>query len=311
MPDWAGRIWVVSTSGVVVTLDPASGRTRSTDLSSPISNSFAVDETGGVYIAADDALYRLDAAADGTPRQTWRQPYRNSGRSRSRARPRPGRAPRPRVMGRHYVAITDNADPMNVVDRQARPSACAGPRTVCTQPVFAKGGSATDNSLIGTARSVVVENNFGYCGLTATMGGSTSPGLARVDLDAGGRGCRVAWISSERAPSVVPKLSLQNGLVYTYTKEPDTRTPADDPWYLTALDFRTGKTAFKRLAGLGLGFNNNYAPVTHRPRRHRVRGRARWAGGAARLARRRRAWRGRPARARSCGWRRRCTRRRR
>ncbi len=64
---------------------------------------------------------------------------------------------------------------------------------------------------------------------------------------------------------MVPKLSLQNGLVYTYTKEPDTRTPADDPWYLTALDFRTGKTAFKRLAGLGLGFNNNYAPVTIGP----------------------------------------------
>ena len=82
---------------------------------------------------------------------------------------------------------------------------------------------------------------------------------------------------------MVPKLSLQNGLVYTYTKEPDTRTPADDPWYLTALDFRTGKTIFKRLAGLGLGFNNNYAPVTLRSRRHRLRGRPGRPGGAARL----------------------------
>jgi len=33
-----------------------------------------------------------------------------------------------------------------------------------------------------------------------------------------------------------------------------------DPWYWTALDFRTGKTVFKQLAGTGsLGFNNNYA----------------------------------------------------
>ena len=94
MPDWSGRIWVVSTRGVVITVDPASGRTRSTDLRSPISNSFAVDETGGVYIVADDALYRLDAAADGTPRKTWRQAYRNSGQ-RSPARPRPDRAPPP------------------------------------------------------------------------------------------------------------------------------------------------------------------------------------------------------------------------
>lgn len=39
----------------------------------------------------------------------------------------------------------------------------------------------------------------------------------------------------------------------------------DDPRYLTAIDFRTGETVFKRLAGFGLGFNNNYAPVTIGP----------------------------------------------
>ena len=263
MPDWSGRIWVVSTRGVVITVDPASGRTRSTDLKSPISNSFAVDETGGVYIAADDALYRMDAAADGTPRRSWRQTYANSGIKKP-GQTQVGSGTTPTVMGKHYVAITDNADPMNVVIVK-RAKRVRGSRTACTQPVFGAGASATDNSLIGTARSVVVENNFGYGGLTATSGGSTTPGLARVDLNPGGRGCRVAWVSTERAPSVVPKLSLQNGLVYTYTKEPDTRTPADDPWYLTALDFRTGKTAFKRLAGMGLGFNNNYAPVSIGP----------------------------------------------
>ncbi|HYI37536.1 MAG TPA: hypothetical protein VEX39_13055 [Thermoleophilaceae bacterium] len=263
MPDWSGRIWVVSTRGVVVTVDPVSGRMRSTNLGSPISNSFAVDETGGVYIAADDALHRLDAAADGTPRRTWRQPYRNSG-IRKPGQTQTGSGTTPTVMGRHHVAITDNADPMNVVIVK-RAKRVRGPRTVCTQPVFQAGASATDNSLIGTARSVVVENNFGYGGVGATSGGSTTPGLARVDLAPGGKGCRVAWVSRERAPSVVPKLSLQNGLVYTYTKEPDRRTPPDDPWYLTALDFRTGRTVFKRLAGVGLGFNNNYAPVTIGP----------------------------------------------
>jgi hypothetical protein len=263
MPDWSGRIWAVSTRGVVVTVDPASGRTRSTNLGSPVSNSFAVDETGGVYIAADDALYRLDAAGDGTPLRTWRQPYRNSGIKKP-GQTQAGSGTTPTVMGKHYVSITDNDDPMNVVIVK-RAKRVSGPRTVCTQPVFAKGAGATDNSLIGTARSVVVENNFGYGGIGATMGGSTTAGLARVDLTADGRGCRVRWISTERAPSVVPKLSLHNGLVYTYTKEPDARTPPDDPWYLTALDFRTGRTAFKRLAGLGLGFNNNYAPVSIGP----------------------------------------------
>ena len=38
-----------------------------------------------------------------------------------------------------------------------------------------------------------------------------------------------------------------------------------DAWYLTALDFRTGRTVYRRLAGTGFGFNNNYAPVTLGP----------------------------------------------
>jgi hypothetical protein len=61
---------------------------------------------------------------------------------------------------------------------------------------------------------------------------------------------------------VVPKVSLANGLIYTYTKPPN---EAADPWYFTAIDFRTGETVFKKLAGTGLGYNNNYAPVTIGP----------------------------------------------
>jgi hypothetical protein len=62
---------------------------------------------------------------------------------------------------------------------------------------------------------------------------------------------------------VVPKLSARNGLVYTYTKDPQPSNA--DAWYLTALDFASGKTVYKRLGGEGLGFNNNYAPVTLGP----------------------------------------------
>ena len=71
------------------------------------------------------------------------------------------------------------------------------------------------------------------------------------------------WRSQERAPTVVPKLSAANGIVYTYTKDP--RPDGADAWYLTALDFRTGRTLWKRLGGEGLGHNNNYAPVTLGP----------------------------------------------
>ena len=86
---------------------------------------------------------------------------------------------------------------------------------------------------------------------------NVAPGLARVDLKRHGRGCRLVWTNrSVSAPTVVPKLSLANGLIYIYSK------PAGplDPWYWTALDFRTGKVVYKQLAGTGgFSYNNNYA----------------------------------------------------
>jgi hypothetical protein len=39
----------------------------------------------------------------------------------------------------------------------------------------------------------------------------------------------------------------------------------DDAWFLTAIDYRTGRTVYRRLAGTGLGYNNNFAPVTIGP----------------------------------------------
>jgi hypothetical protein len=139
----------------------------------------------------------------------------------------------------------------------------AGGREICRQAVFEKGASATDNSLVGAGHSIVVESNYGYTGPTSVMEGRrTTPGVERIDIERDGRGCRTVWHSDETSPTVVPKLSLRNGLVYVYTQGED---DTDDPWYLTAIDFRTGKTAWKRLTGQGLGFNNNYAPVTIGP----------------------------------------------
>src|SRR3954465_12542648 len=163
-------------------------------------------------------------------------------------------------MGDDLVAITDNADPMDIVVMK-RSREIVGPRTVCTVPVFEKGASDTDNSLIATDSAMVVENNYGYSGPSATeQARTTTGGLERVCVDRATGRCTKRWHADEIAPSVVAKLSRGNGLVYTYTKpkQPDNA----DGWYLTAVDWQTGKTVYKRLAGEGLGFNNNYAPVT-------------------------------------------------
>lgn len=133
----------------------------------------------------------------------------------------------------------------------------SGPRLVASVPVFGANESSTENSLIATDRSIVVENNYGYTGPQSTSGGqSSTPGLTRIDLDASGT-ASVVWTSTERIPSLVTKASLANGLIYTYTKDPGPGTT--DAWYFTAIDFHTGRTVYKQLAGTGLFFNNHYA----------------------------------------------------
>lgn len=62
---------------------------------------------------------------------------------------------------------------------------------------------------------------------------------------------------SESIPALITKMSLATGLIYTYTKPKG--PAATDPWYLTAIDFETGETVWKILAGLGVLYNNHYA----------------------------------------------------
>jgi len=256
MPDWHGRLWFASKAGVVGTVARKSGRVRSIATGEPIGNSFAVGRDGGVFIVTDEAMYRFARNRRGKPRVVWRRRYPNIGIVKPGQTER-GSGTTPTLVGRRYVAITDNADPMAVLVYDRRDG-----RQVCRQPVFQKGASSTDQSLIGTDRSLIAENNYGYSGVAATMnGGVTQPGITRVDVTKGR--CKTVWTSQERAPSVVPKLSLANGLVYTYVKPP--RQDGIDSWYLTALDFRTGRTVYRRLGGTGFGYNNNYAPVSIAP----------------------------------------------
>jgi hypothetical protein len=262
LPDWSGRIWFATIKGVVGTIDPADGAVRALNLAEAIGNSFSVDQTGGVFIVTDRAMYRFDPAPDGSPSVTWREPYPNIGIVKP-GQTEDGSGTTPNLMGTDYVAITDNADPMDIVVYR-RAKQVSGSRVLCTVPVFSKGASSTDNSLIGTGRSIIVENNYGYTGPAATINGaSTAPGIERIDINDEGTGCAPVWYSDERTPSAVPKLSLAAGLLYAYTKPP--RSDGVDAWYFTALSFRTGKTDYERLAGTGLGYNSNYAPVSIGP----------------------------------------------
>ncbi|MER5953446.1 hypothetical protein [Streptomyces sp. NPDC001893] len=266
MPDWQGRVWWVTRQGRVGTVDPAVGTVKSIQLpGEEIQNSFSVAKDG-VSIVSDHALYSFEAAADGTPKAVWRQTYdRGTGTKPGSVNQGSGTTPDLFGAGGDYVAITDNADDrMNILVYRRGRDVPDDRRLVCKVPVFGSGASTTDNSLISYGSSLVVENNYGYENITSlTFGRSVVGGVTRVDVRKDGSGCDTVWESEVRSPSTVPKLSTANGLLYFYTKDPNSL--GVDAWYLTAVDFRTGEPRWKQLAGTGIAYDNNWAPVTLGP----------------------------------------------
>ena len=265
LPDFSGRIWFVSKrNGKVGTLDRRTGHLRVKTLHEEIENSFAVGSRG-VYIVSDRRMYRFEAGRNGAPRIVWKARYKNSGIVKP-GQVDAGSGTTPTILPGGYVAITDNAEPLHVVVYRTAAKLHRGiRRIVCQVPVFGKHTGDTENSLIGTRRSLIVENNYGYQDpLGPNAGAVTKPGFARVDIKRHGKGCRKVWTNREvRAPTVVPKISTKSGLIYTYSRPPD--SSGSQGYYWTAIDFGNGKTVWSQYAGSGPGYNNNYSGLAIGP----------------------------------------------
>jgi hypothetical protein len=263
LPDFHGNVWFVTKpGGVVGVIRHGTHRIRVSHADSEIENSFAVG-SDGVYVDSERSLYRYGLGPRGGPVTTWRAAYPNS-HIHKPGQVDAGSGTTPAILPGGYTAITDNADPMDVVVYRTAARLRHGQRRlVCRVPVFHKGASDTENSLIADGRSLIVENNYGYEGYAGPdANAQTTPGFARVDVDRDGNGCHRVWQTDLlAAPSVVPKLSVKTGLVYTYVREPG----ASAQWAWAGLSLRTGRTAFIVPTGAGTLYNNNYASISLGP----------------------------------------------
>ncbi len=276
LPDSRGLLWFTTSGGADPLSEPAMVGTARPDPNvsdgctvklytlpsgESISKSFAVDpdpSRSGVFIVSDYKMYRFDNGWGGAPVLTWQEEY-DRGSHIKPGQIQRGSGTTPTLMGTDYVTITDNADPQMHVLVYRRAASTNKPRLVCAEPVFKPHRSATENSLIATDRSITVENNYGNRNLLSTFfGATTEPGLARVDLNEDGGSCHTVWTTyNESVPNIVSQVSLATGLEYAYTK--DRGPDHTDAWYFTAIDFRTGETVYKRLAGTGILYNSNYS----------------------------------------------------
>lgn len=254
MPDWSGRTWYATQDGRT----GVAGEGASLDLGAEVANSLAADEHG-VYLVTTEELLKVAVGPDG-PQVLWRTAYDNGDRKKT-GQLSQGSGTTPTVLPSGLVAITDNAEPRMHVQFYDS----ADGTLVCETAVFGAGASATDNSLVAVGdASVVVENNHGYAAPWSTVLGRATPGgFARVDADLATGECTVGWESDVIAPTSVAKVSLATGLVYAYTTRPSWWGVT--AWYLTAIDARTGATAFSVRTGTGTLANNHYAAVTLGP----------------------------------------------
>lgn len=260
-PDWQGRVWIATAEGTAGTIDPTSGRVRLLRLGhgETVANSIS-SAPHATAIVTTHALYELDVAADGRPRVLWRAPY-DRGPFRKPGQLSQGSGATPTyfgpVHGTEYLAIVDNADPRaNLIVYDALASRRDRvPRPICRIPVLPAGASGSENSPIGSGRSVIVASTYGYpypaypadAGPLApgVRDGQFAGGMTRIDLNPDGRGCHEVWSNAIRS-AAVPKLSLADGLVYTTVRSgplggDGAATSPLDRFAFAAVDAATGR----------------------------------------------------------------------
>ena len=263
MPDYNGLLWWVTRKGRVGSLNTETGEVIATDLGGEeIQNSFALDKDGA-YIVSDHAMYHMKLV-DGMPTQQWRVAYdRGSGRKVGSINQGSGTSPS--LFGEDYLTFTDNADDhMNIYVARRGELGEGESRVICKVPVFTKGASVTDNSMIAYDRSIILENNAGYTNSMIQKDyNAVEGGVVRVDVREDESGCDTIWTNPLKVPSVVPKLSLGNGIAYFYSF--DLLDNGDRLWSLVGLDFETGREVIRVPTGTGQAFNNNWASIAIAP----------------------------------------------
>lgn len=260
VPGPDGRYWWTTRHGRIGTLDPESNKVEAIRLAGEeIQNALAVD-VKGVYVLTDHAQYAFRPDTAGKPQQLWRHTY-DRGSKRKLGAINQGSGTTPTLLGTDYITFTDNADDAtNLLVLRRGELAEGQQRQVCKIPIFKGRPSATENSMIGWNRSIIIENNAGYTNAVEhTDWKGITPGVTRVDIRTDVSGCDIVWNSDLVVPSVVPKMSLKTGVAYFYSFDLDKAGEPD--WYIAGLDYKTGKLVQKIPTGKGEMWNNNWSAL--------------------------------------------------
>lgn len=176
----------------------------------------------------------------------------------------------PALLGDAFVAIADNADSqINLLIYPQNPNTHS-PKPTCKLPLFHPNASWTDNNPLvhhdGQNYHVVVQNmhnapnfeaapkalNGPHNNLTAM-----APGLSQYFVAGNGSGCHLEWSRTDIRTTTVLVLSTETGLMYGFEQSLERAEEGVYVWYVTGMDFETGRTVWKARLGAGGAYNNN------------------------------------------------------
>ncbi len=174
----------------------------------------------------------------------------------------------PTLLGRRYLAITDNSD--NQINAQIyHQNVNEEGQLVCSVPLFDYGYSANDIGIIGIQNeniSSIIALNIYNAPLIADSTGdmsSMASGMERIDINKRGN-CITRWRLPIKIKSV-PVVSEKTGLIYGYTQDEDLAYQGTYVWYFVAVDYETGEIVWKVRAGAGNLYDDSYRAAVLTP----------------------------------------------
>jgi len=229
------------------------------------SNSLALDEEGGLYVVTDRRMHRVQWNGEGLF-PVWSTAYAVT------SQPMPGRlglgsGTTPTLMGTgnedKLVVIADGMQKMHVVGFWRATGAVAG-----TVPITFgdpnRPRAITEQSLLVTGYEALAVNNDygerktgGFANLWTILFSNESD-IAPYGIE------KFRWVPTEKrfesvwanpslsSPNGIPSLSTATGLAYYIGQHREN-------WTFEAVNWETGKLAFRHILGKGVRFNSFYA----------------------------------------------------
>jgi outer membrane protein assembly factor BamB len=251
--DFRGRLWFTTSMGIVGYADESEEEIETYSFPEGLQNQLAIDSTG-VYVLTNEYMNKLIVNNDGKIKLKWRSSYDN--RAGLNGLVGSGSGTSPTLFGKNddLIAIADNGIPqmhMNVYHRDDG-------RLICSLPVFGEEETGCENSLIGYGNDVVIENNGGFK-LFFGDPQDTQTGLIRIHVHEDLSDAEIVWENYDLKASTTPALSTANGIIYSYCVKKGSK--GSNAWFLSMVDWETGKTVYEYWVGSGKDFPDMLQPV--------------------------------------------------